>query len=372
MGWRAWARLSGLVAFLLLQLWPYPSVSNPLPHDPVPFPPEIREWMTEKCFDCHSNRTSWPWYSYIAPFSWWVTRDVRLGRAGFNFSLWSQYSPRQQTLGLRRSLLRIQEGRMPPREYTWMHPGSITDEQVGSLQEWIKERERIAAEDFSEAELLAWPGRALPSGEGPLKGVFRTQGRIQRHLVLQDAVLLSDGDLVLEKGVSGRGAILASGKVIVRELQGEVGPLGLLSLESLSLQGPPSCRILALLRAPGEVKIEGPQWEKLDDLSLPVTEIRERRVEFCRDDGEIGERVERQAVLRYGYGQFVIWDPEFQTVHRAADIDQALDAVERTLKNDPATSAKRWNRRFRKDWKNELLLLTKSGAPATLELKLTL
>lgn len=372
MGWRARARLSGLAVFLLLQLWPYPSVSNPPQHDAVPFPPDIKEWMTEKCFDCHSNQTFWPWYSYIAPFSWWVARDVRQGRAGFNFSLWSNYSPRQRTLGLRRSLLRTQEGRMPPNEYTWMHPGSITDEQIRSLEKWVKERERIAAEDFSEAELLAWPARALPASEGPLKGVFRAQGHIHRHLVLEDAVILSRGDLVLEQGVSGRGAILSSGKVIVRELQGEVGPIGLLSLDRLWLHGSPSCRLVAMLSAPGEVKVQGPRWKSLEDFSLTVNGVRETRVEFCRDDGELGERVERQAILRYAHGQFVIWDPEFQTVHRAAGLNEALNAVKLTLENDPATSSKRWNRRFRTDWKKELLLLTQPGPPAILQLKLTL
>ena len=30
-------------------------------------PPEIKDILEQSCFDCHSNRTRWPWYSYVAP-----------------------------------------------------------------------------------------------------------------------------------------------------------------------------------------------------------------------------------------------------------------------------------------------------------------
>jgi hypothetical protein len=40
------------------------------------------------CFDCHSNQTRWPWYSYVAPASWLVAYDVTEGREHLNFSEW--------------------------------------------------------------------------------------------------------------------------------------------------------------------------------------------------------------------------------------------------------------------------------------------
>lgn len=373
MRWRGWARLTGLAGLLLLQLWPYPSVSNPPEHDLVPFPPQIKIWMKEKCFDCHSNQTSWPWYSYVAPFSWLVARDVRLGRVGFNFSSWSQYSPRQRTLGLRRSLQRIQEGQMPPQQYTWMHPGAIVEaEEVRALEAYIKERERVSTEDLSTEELLAWPSRSLPSSGENLRGVFRAEGRIDRHLVLQGAVVLARGDLVVGQGLSGQGAILASGKLSIEGLQGKVGPLGLVGLEGIRLQGSPESVVVGMLHSPQGMRVEGPQVDRQEHFSLPLAGVREIHMEFCRDDGELGERNERQAIIRYAHGQFVVWDPEFQTVHRAAGLEEALGASERTIKNDPATSATRWKRRFRKQWKKELQRLTKSGPPAILQLRLTL
>ena len=34
----------------------------------------------QSCYSCHSNETDWPAYSYVAPMSWLVRRDVEEGR----------------------------------------------------------------------------------------------------------------------------------------------------------------------------------------------------------------------------------------------------------------------------------------------------
>src|ERR1700760_4475525 len=46
--------------------------------------------INRSCRDCHSEQTSHPWYSYVAPISWLVQRDVRQGREHLNFSSWSE------------------------------------------------------------------------------------------------------------------------------------------------------------------------------------------------------------------------------------------------------------------------------------------
>ncbi len=51
---------------------------------------ETRELVKRACFDCHSNETEWPWYSYIAPISWRVTEHVDNGREHLNFSEWNR------------------------------------------------------------------------------------------------------------------------------------------------------------------------------------------------------------------------------------------------------------------------------------------
>ncbi len=32
------------------------------------------------CFDCHSNRTEYPWYSFISPISWYLENHIKQGK----------------------------------------------------------------------------------------------------------------------------------------------------------------------------------------------------------------------------------------------------------------------------------------------------
>src|SRR5580698_10526515 len=51
-------------------------------------PTNIAAYLKNSCYDCHSFETKWPWYSYVAPFSWLLARDVKAARAALNFSDW--------------------------------------------------------------------------------------------------------------------------------------------------------------------------------------------------------------------------------------------------------------------------------------------
>jgi hypothetical protein len=74
---------------------------------------ETRSLAARACFDCHSNETVWPWYSYIAPISWLVQRDVDEGRRAVNFSEWNR--PQREA---HESAKTLREGEMPPWVYT--------------------------------------------------------------------------------------------------------------------------------------------------------------------------------------------------------------------------------------------------------------
>ena len=86
--------LIGLVVlFILLQLIPspLPVVRQENPKDLLKnndIPAEIAGLLRTSCYDCHSNETRYPWYSYVAPVSWLVRRDTHEGREHLNFSDW--------------------------------------------------------------------------------------------------------------------------------------------------------------------------------------------------------------------------------------------------------------------------------------------
>src|SRR6266849_5164385 len=46
----------------------------------VQMTPQVAAIFDRACQDCHSHETRWPWYSQIAPVSWFVIDQVNHGR----------------------------------------------------------------------------------------------------------------------------------------------------------------------------------------------------------------------------------------------------------------------------------------------------
>ncbi len=67
------------------------------------------------CYDCHSNETEWPPYSYVAPMSWLVRYDVDRGRDELNFSTDGADDAHDAAEA-------IEDGSMPPDRYVRLHP----------------------------------------------------------------------------------------------------------------------------------------------------------------------------------------------------------------------------------------------------------
>ncbi len=114
--------ISLVVVGLLIQLIPLPARGNnpPVVAEPPWDSPQTRALAKRACFDCHSNETVWPWYSYLAPVSWLVYNDTMEGRRQLNFSEWN--SGRQRGAG--EVAEKIQSGEMPPLIYLPMHPSA--------------------------------------------------------------------------------------------------------------------------------------------------------------------------------------------------------------------------------------------------------
>jgi hypothetical protein len=115
-----WGGVAVVVAAFAIQLVPYGrSHSNPPVTRDAPWPTaEARQLAVAACYDCHSNRTQWRWYSDVAPISWYIQNHVDEGRGSLNFSEWDQ---RQRTDELAES---VREGDMPPSSYTRIHSGA--------------------------------------------------------------------------------------------------------------------------------------------------------------------------------------------------------------------------------------------------------
>ena len=90
--------------------------------------PETEQLMRTACYDCHSNETVWPWYSYVAPMAFLVANDVEEGRARLNLSTGRGEMEAGELIE------KIRSGEMPPAIYLVMHPdANLSADQKAAL-----------------------------------------------------------------------------------------------------------------------------------------------------------------------------------------------------------------------------------------------
>ena len=129
--------LTTIAVAIAIQLVPIRHDNPPETRPLTGAPPTVTAILNRACADCHTHTTEWPWYSYVAPVSWLVARDVHEGRSHMDFSEWGSYSPEVRLKKLAGISGLVQDGEMPPWFYTPMHPNArLTPEDVMILAEW--------------------------------------------------------------------------------------------------------------------------------------------------------------------------------------------------------------------------------------------
>lgn len=84
-------------------------------------PKSIALILKVSCYDCHSNNTNYPWYSYVQPSAWFLEKHIKEGKAALNFSEFESYSDRKQRSKLRAMVGQIKNDEMPLLSYTLIH-----------------------------------------------------------------------------------------------------------------------------------------------------------------------------------------------------------------------------------------------------------
>ena len=142
-----------LVGLLLIAQFVRPARTNP-PVDEsqtiqakTQITPDVTAIFDRSCRDCHSNKTVWPWYTNVAPLSWFIANHVHDGRHSMNLSEWGRLDRDKQDRKLRQICDEIQDGVMPLSTYTPLHPGSkLSEQDKKTLCEWTDaERQRLSA-----------------------------------------------------------------------------------------------------------------------------------------------------------------------------------------------------------------------------------
>ncbi|WP_189001449.1 heme-binding domain-containing protein [Deinococcus roseus] len=132
-----WPRILLVVfaLFLLIQVVPFgrAHTNPPVQATPQWDRPVTAQLFARACQDCHSNQTTWPWYSNVAPVSWLVQSHVQEGRSKFNIN--------EPGFGreAHEAAETVEEGKMPDRSYLPLHPEArLTDSEKQQLISGLK------------------------------------------------------------------------------------------------------------------------------------------------------------------------------------------------------------------------------------------
>ena len=167
--------------FVVIQLY-RPDRSNP-PFDPAQAletggraPADVTAILERSCYDCHSSRTRWPWYSNIAPMSWMIADDVTSARKKVDFSRWTTYPPKLMSRKLTAINDEVMKGDMPLKQYLMLHKDArLSDSDKSVIGDWASmEADRVLTPPrppLPDAAAFTYrrPVRARlddPSGEG--------------------------------------------------------------------------------------------------------------------------------------------------------------------------------------------------------------
>lgn len=142
--------LAGLV---IIQFFPgrkpVVAANNPQDlHHEVLVNEQVSRILRDACYDCHSNETTFPWYTGVAPFSWLILHDIEEGRKELNFSEWSTFTAKRKHHKLDELIEEVEKGEMPLKIYSVMHnKADLSEEQINALIGWARtEMEKLTPE----------------------------------------------------------------------------------------------------------------------------------------------------------------------------------------------------------------------------------
>lgn len=102
-------------------------------------PSDVQDLLKAACFDCHSNTAKYPWYTNIAPISWWIKHHIDEGRDELNFNNWGTYSIKRKMHKLEEIEEMVEDKEMPLASYLIMHSeAKLSKQDQKKLIIWAK------------------------------------------------------------------------------------------------------------------------------------------------------------------------------------------------------------------------------------------
>jgi hypothetical protein len=102
-------------------------------------PQDVKKILETTCFDCHSAKSTYPWYNAITPVNYWLDEHIQDGKKHLNFSKWNTYSLKKKEHKIDELHEEVEEGEMPLNSYTWTHSeANLSPAQIAAVVAWGK------------------------------------------------------------------------------------------------------------------------------------------------------------------------------------------------------------------------------------------
>ena len=113
-------------------------------------PAGVVELMHGVCYDCHSHSVRYPWYSNVAPVSWWIKGHMTNGLKKTNFAEWNAYTVEEKDSVLTRSSRLVGLKWMPIITYKITHSKARLSEEQREMLITFFDAEKAKLEELQE------------------------------------------------------------------------------------------------------------------------------------------------------------------------------------------------------------------------------
>ena len=104
----------------------------------------VKDILERSCYDCHSNFTNYPWYSYISPVSIFLGKHVKKGKEELNFSEWALISDKDKISRLVDIYESVESGEMPLQSYLIIHKeAALSEDDKEVILSWAEKEGEI-------------------------------------------------------------------------------------------------------------------------------------------------------------------------------------------------------------------------------------
>lgn len=133
-----------LIVFIVIQfIRPKKNKSNGITENDITksfaVPADVLDILKVSCYDCHSNNTTYPWYTKIQPVAWWLNNHIVAGKEQVNFSEFGDYSAGVQYHKFVKTIDDIKTVDMPLKSYLITeHQAMLNEDKKAILVNWTK------------------------------------------------------------------------------------------------------------------------------------------------------------------------------------------------------------------------------------------